>query len=239
MTKVTRRERVRATTDHDIRQHARTLLSAQGQDAVTLRAIARALGITAPALYRYYDSREDLLRQLCDDICTDLSEELTHRSESVAVDDFAARVTSTCRGLRDWALAHPREFTLVFATPPSASDDSPTVRQDEFAGVFLGLAGPLLAEGAHRMPTREVPEDLLATVNPHRAALAEACAAHGLDLGPDDIRPEHVYHLLQWWIRIYGHVALEVFGRFPFDVRHAEQLFDAMLHDLVRDIDLV
>lgn len=53
MSEGTRRERIRAATEMEIRQHARTLLIEQGRDAVTLRAIARELGITAPALYRY------------------------------------------------------------------------------------------------------------------------------------------------------------------------------------------
>ncbi len=226
------------TTDHEIRRHARILLQTDGQDAVTLRAIARALGITAPALYRYYDSREDLLRQLCDDICADLSHDLARRVEHVASDAFAARVTATCRGLRTWALAHPREFTLVFATPPSPNAQSPTVGQDEFAGVFLSLAGPLLVEGSTATPAYAVPDELISTVELHRSALAEACVAHGLDLAPEDIRTENVYALLQWWIRIYGHIALEVFGRFPFDVRHAEELFEVLLADLVSDIEL-
>lgn len=237
MSEGTRRERIRAATEMEIRQHARTLLIEQGRDAVTLRAIARELGITAPALYRYYDSREDLLRQLCDDICTDLSHDLARSVERVAPDAFAARVTTTCRGLRAWALAHPREFTLVFATPPSRNTRSPTVGQDEFGGVFLSLAGPLLVEGATATPAHTVPDELMSTVEQHRSALAESCAAHGIDLAPEDIRAESVYGLLQWWIRIYGHIALEVFGRFPFEVRHAEQLFEVLLTDLVNDIE--
>ena len=55
MTEATRRERLRAETEREIRQAARALLVERGRDAVTLRAIARELGITAPALYRYYD----------------------------------------------------------------------------------------------------------------------------------------------------------------------------------------
>ncbi|QGK71883.1 TetR family transcriptional regulator [Allosaccharopolyspora coralli] len=238
MTKLTQRGQAGVTTDLEIRRRARILLRTDGHDAVTLRAIARALGITAPALYRYYDSREDLLRQLCDDICADLSHELARRVQHVAPDAFAERVTETCRGLRTWAVAHPREFTLVFATPPSADAQSPTVGQDEFAGVFLSLAGPLLVEGTAMTPARPVPGEFLSTVEHHRTALAEACVAHGLDLAPEDIRAGHVYALLQWWIRIYGHIALEVFGRFPFDVRHAEVLFEVLLTDLVHDIEL-
>ena len=100
----TRRERIRAATDLEIREHARALLIAQGRDAVTLRAIARELGITAPALYRYYDSREDLLRRLGDDICTDLAAELTGGSGHLDPADFRGRLFAVCRGFRTWEI---------------------------------------------------------------------------------------------------------------------------------------
>src|ERR1051325_7345444 len=116
MTEATRRERLRAETERDIRRQARALLVAHGRGAVTLRAIARELGITAPALYRYYDSREDLLHHLADDICTDLAAELNAALARIPDDDVTAQVYAVCRGFRHWALAHPQESGLVFAT---------------------------------------------------------------------------------------------------------------------------
>ena len=58
---VTRRSRVRDATVAEIKATARTLLVAEGPEALTLRAIARAMGMTAPALYRYFDSHEALV----------------------------------------------------------------------------------------------------------------------------------------------------------------------------------
>src|SRR5437016_5544598 len=102
------------STDLEIRRHARALLVRQGRDAVTLRAIARELGITAPALYRYYDSRGDLLRHVCDDICADLATELNGQLAAIGQHDHAGKVLTVCRGFRRWAHRHPQEFTLVF-----------------------------------------------------------------------------------------------------------------------------
>ncbi|RKT84424.1 DNA-binding transcriptional regulator, AcrR family [Saccharopolyspora antimicrobica] len=230
MTGVTRRERLRAATEQDIRQHARALLVDRGSDAVTLRAIARELGITAPALYRYYESREDLLRQLCDDICTDLAAELHRASDEVGA-EFVDKIFAVCREFRRWALAHPEEFALVFASPRADADQR---RPDRFADVFLGIVGPFLAEGAILVGPAALPVEL-PDLSSHQESLAAAFSTAGIELPPEALRPDVMHFLLRWWVRLYGHVALEVFGRFPFDLKHADRLFEAMLHELTRE----
>lgn len=235
MTEVTRRERMRAATELEIRQRARTLLSEQGREAVTLRAIARELGITAPALYRYYNSREDLLRQLCDDICTDLSHELDGELQEANTDDQLVNVFVVCRAFRRWALGHPEEFGLVFATPYREPENS---EHDRFASLFLGLVGRLMSETGINPPTAKVPPELDEELRPNQEALAAALAVEGVELPPSAIGPTEAYFLLRWWIRLYGHVALEVFGRFPFDVKHADRLFDSLLLELASEAGL-
>lgn len=243
MTEVTRRERIRAATETEIRQHARALLVEHGRDAVTLRAIARELGITAPALYRYYDSRDDLLQQLRDDICGDLAAELLQHLEPLPHEDFMGKVSTVCRTFRRWALAHPQEFTLVFATPPGdASGDGKRRDQfgqgDQFGSVFLGIVGPLMAEGAFKVRHDHVPAEMGPDLANNQEALAFAFDSRGIDMPPEALGTDAVFFLLRWWVRVYGHVALEVFGRFPFDVRHADRLFDSLLAELAGDIGM-
>ncbi|KAA5836249.1 TetR/AcrR family transcriptional regulator [Saccharopolyspora hirsuta] len=233
MTGVTRRERLRAATELEIRQHARALLVERGSDAVTLRAIARELGITAPALYRYYESREDLLRQLCDDICTDLATEL-HAVSAGAGEEFLDKIFAVCRAFRCWALAHPEEFALVFATPQAEAEQR---RPDQFGDVFLGIVGPFLAEGAVLADPAALPFEL-PDLTAHQESLAAAFSTAGVELPPEALRPDVVHFLLRWWVRLYGHVALEVFGRFPFDLKHADRLFEAMLRELTHETGL-
>src|SRR5689334_8888777 len=108
MTAATRRERGKAETDREIRQQARALLVDQGPEAVTLRAIARKVGITAPALYRYYTSREDLVEHIRTDICTDLAAELNADLADLPSSDVLGQVLAICRGFRRWAIAHPQ-----------------------------------------------------------------------------------------------------------------------------------
>ena len=72
---VSRRERARADTVREIKETARTLLVAHGIDGLGLRAVAREMGMTAPALYRYFASLEDLVEH----VVADLYDELCRR----------------------------------------------------------------------------------------------------------------------------------------------------------------
>ncbi|MFR9730574.1 TetR/AcrR family transcriptional regulator [Saccharopolyspora sp. MS10] len=240
MTQGTRRERLRAATELEIREHARALLVARGRDAVTLRAIARELGITAPALYRYHDSREDLLRRLGDDICADLAAELTGGLRHLDPADFRGKLFSVCRGFRTWALAHPEEFALVFATradetaePGGAAPDAP---DDRFAGVFIAVIGPLVIEAADLVRHDVSPPDPQSELSSNQQALARAFADRGVDVPPEVLDADSVFVLLRWWVRLYGHVALEVFGHFPFNLVSADRLYDSLLEELAAEL---
>lgn len=230
MTEATRRERLRAETEREIRQAARALLVERGRDAVTLRAIARELGITAPALYRYYDSHDALLRQLCDDICADMAAAL-YADLSAETGHVGCKVRAVCRAFRRWALAHPQEFALVFASPRDP------LGADQFGSVFLQLAGQLIASNlVATHADDEVPEVLHEDLVRFQQVLVDAVSVHGVQIGEDILNLGKIYHVVQSWVRLYGHVALEVFGRFPFAVSNPEPMFDSMLDQMLTDI---
>ncbi|HJP78267.1 MAG TPA: TetR/AcrR family transcriptional regulator [Pseudonocardiaceae bacterium] len=238
MTETTRRERSRDDTQQEIRRVARELLVSQGREAVSLRAIAREMGITAPAIYRYHASLEDLLQQLCQDICTDLAAEMATDLSAIPEQDTPAQVFAVCRGFRSWALRHPQEFSLVFASPPGSGAPAHDLN-DPFGRIFLTVAGRVLATRQLAMPADEdVPVELREDLAQFRVTLFDTLAEAGLDL------PEHVfplgaaYTMLRFWVRLYGQVALEVFGRFPFAVSAPEPLFESMLAELAEEVGL-
>ncbi|SDI58109.1 DNA-binding transcriptional regulator, AcrR family [Actinokineospora alba] len=237
MTQGTRRDRARAETDREIRGQARALLISDGPQAVTLRAIARELGITAPALYRYYASREDLIEHLRADVCADLGNDLDRDLADVAESDHLAQVLAVCRGFRRWALAHPQEFTLVFATPPHDPRKDPV--RDSFGRIFLGVAGRILAVGELiTPPEQDIPAALVADLTAFRSDLLDSMAATGVSIADSRLGIATAYVMLRFWVRLYGQVALEVFGQFPFPVTDAEPIFESMLADLVREVGL-
>src|SRR5690606_32937106 len=248
------RGRAPVVAEADIRKQARALLAEHGPDAVSLRAIARALGITAPALYRYYDSREDLLAALrsecCDELAAELSAQVAALPEGVSEADGAAadgswgeggggdglvQFFAICRGFRRWALANTQEFTLVFASPGAVTGPVSQRFTEPFGRIFLAAAGRLLTGYEITTPATDlIPpalrEDLLDFRTELLAALSESgqkFPAEKLDLGV-------TYLMIQSWARLYGHVTLEVFGNYPLPLSQPEVMFDAVLADLAR-----
>jgi len=127
-----RRDRLRAATIEEIIQTARQLLVKDGPEAVSLRAIAREMGMTAPGLYRYFGSHEELVRHLCAGIFTELGADI-HRAIEAAepawgqADDpqpkLTVKMVAACREFRRWALNHKDEFGLVFGVPLPGLND--------------------------------------------------------------------------------------------------------------------
>lgn len=235
MTNPSRRGRERAATDQDIRRTARALLVEQGPEAVTLRAIARELGITAPALYRYYGSRDDLVEHLRADVVADLAAEL---AEDIAQlpDEGALQLFAICKGFRRWALTHTKEFTLVFASP---SGDAGNRLDEPFGRIFLAAAGRVLAMHDLVTPSNDVvPAELRDDLTSFQAELLAVLKESGATFPLEKLDLGVTYLMIQFWARLYGHVTLEVFGNYPIPFSKPDVLFDAMLADLASEIGL-
>src|SRR2546423_1075666 len=108
---ITRRQRQRAATIDEIHSVARFLLRGRGPSAVTLRGIAREMGMTPAALYRYFPTVDDLLAGLVAGVVEEIR----------AVVEAAAEPIARLTALRGWATAHPREFAVVFTHAADAS----------------------------------------------------------------------------------------------------------------------
>ncbi|MBA2552951.1 MAG: TetR/AcrR family transcriptional regulator [Geodermatophilaceae bacterium] len=228
---LTRREVNRETNLVDIRQRARELLVAEGPAGVTLRPIARAIGLTAPALYRYYASREDLLLDLIADLYDELTTSMERARDELARDDLTGRFIVVTRAFRRWARAHPREFELVFATPvgdPGApKDDRLEGCGQRFGGVFQGLFVELWMHQQFPVVADEQLDPRL------RRQLRQWAADNDipLPLGALDV-------FLTCWVRLYGLISLEVFGHLSFALTDVEPMFDAMLSELAQRLGL-
>lgn len=225
----TRRSRARDATTAEIKATARRLLVDDGPDALTLRAIARAMGMTAPALYRYFDSHEEIVGGLCLDVLAEISVTLEQARDAVGPDDPVERLMAACRAFRDWSLAHPREFQLVFASrgeaPPPAHEQ---VDEDlSFGAVFLGIFVEIWRARPFAVPADdELPERLVAQLTTF-----SKYAGHVLPLGA-------LAAYLAGWVRLYGAVTIEVFGHLGFALSDAEPMFEAMLADMRRQLTM-
>jgi AcrR family transcriptional regulator len=112
-----RSQRRRAATRAEIKATARDLLVKGGPSGVTLRAIARDMGITAPALYRYYPALDSLVLELCTELYTELRLACETARDRVPENDLIKRLHEMAREFRRWVLAHPPEAALMFGPP--------------------------------------------------------------------------------------------------------------------------
>src|SRR5260370_37827233 len=123
-----RRDRVRAATIEEIKGTARQLLVDEGPDAVSLRAIGRAMGMTAPALYRYFGNREDLLQHVCGDIFTEIAADIHAEIGQAAQASGGGRtatLTAPGRRFRPGGPAPPPRLRPLVVAPPAPTPRLP------------------------------------------------------------------------------------------------------------------
>src|SRR6478752_4870041 len=110
----TARERVRAELIEEITEIARRHLARDGAAGLSLRAVARDMGMVSSAIYRYFPSRDDLLTALIVDGYNAIGEVAEQADAASPVGDYPGRWLAVGRAVRDWALAHPHEYALVY-----------------------------------------------------------------------------------------------------------------------------
>ena len=111
------RERTRAEITREILDAARRHLATDGASGLSLRAIARELGVSSSAVYRYVASRDELLTRLIVAAYDALGIAAETQEAAVARDDLAGRWSAVCGAVRGWALANPNEYALIYGTP--------------------------------------------------------------------------------------------------------------------------
>lgn len=243
----TRRERQRLATYEEIVEVSRRLL--RQRDDVSIRAVAQEMGLTPPALYRYVDSHADLLHLVTRSIFGDVVAAMTVARDAYPVDDPAAQSFAATAAFRAWALRHPAEFQMVFASADSvvmsAVEESqlPQIAAladcppDEtgvqlFGGFFSEIFGRLWQK--YRFP---VPEDddlepeLLRIL---RSEIGATKVKHDLPTPT----PGMIWTFESCWARIYGTVTLEVFGHIHPGFITTGALFTATMLDIGRALGL-
>jgi AcrR family transcriptional regulator len=231
---VSRRDRVRAETTEEIKQTARRILVDQGPEAVTLRAIARDMGVTAPALYRYFDSHEELIRGVVGDIFGELADEIHTGIEAAGTasgGDLAEMMVAACRGFRTWALGHKSEFGLLFGTPlpgVNVEDDDFT---EECARRFAATFYELFLELWQKNPFDVLPPE---EIDP---GLREQLTRYRDGIGAD-LPLGALLTFLRCWVRLYGIVSMEVFGHLGFALDDPAPIFEITLTELAALVGL-
>ena len=113
----TRRERIRNETIEEIKGTAWKQVGETGAASLSLRAIAREMGMTAPGLYRYYKDRDALVTGLLIDAFDSFSAALELARDACAVDDHVGRFRAICKAYFQWGVANPQKYIFLFGTP--------------------------------------------------------------------------------------------------------------------------
>jgi AcrR family transcriptional regulator len=227
----TRRERQREATYDEITRASRELL-AEGSE-LSLRAVAGRMGMTAPALYRYVGSYQELVDLVAFEIDKAATVTFAAAADRLPEDDHAGRLTASAIEFRMWALGNPREFTLAFANPIA---DAQCVRRElltisNSGHLMTGQMRALWEHNHHPIPALdELPE-----------AVRESVLDPLIPAKVDDLAREDrglVWLFQQGWTALYGVVALEVFGHMDPRVIESGEMFIHVVREFAPKIGL-
>ena len=213
----TARERVRAELIREITEIARRQLATDGAAGLHLRAVAREMGMVSSAIYRYFPSRDDLLTTLIIEGYNAIGAAVEKAEAACPRDGYHGRWLAGCQAVRDWALAHPHEYALVYGSPvPGYEAPEQTIGPASRAAAVLGgIVSDAQRDGAltELAAGPPVPESF----GPDAARLRDSVLA-GV---PDDVAAR----TLAAWAGLFGLVSFELFGQFENVVTDRDAFF--------------
>jgi AcrR family transcriptional regulator len=228
------RARARAALTQEITATARRQLATDGATGLSLRAVARELGMASSAIYRYFPSRDDLLTALIIEAYDDLGEAVEAREAAVRRSDLRGRWTAIAHGVRDWALAHPHEYALIYGSPvPGYAAPELTIGPaSRVTRLLVALLVEMRAAG-HVPPRHRVPRAVHAAISSVHAFIAEGLPPELAAATPDD---DLVVRGLMAWTYLFGAVSFELFGHRHNVVVDDDAFFS---HEIERIAELV
>lgn len=215
------RDRFRAQVREEVKAAALGQLADGGPEALSLNAIAKQLGMTGPALYRYFANRDSLLTELVIDAYGDLASALA-RAAGATAGDAAGRLAAVVGAYRDWARTEPHRYRLLFRAPLPGYDAQSTrlVEASQPAmNVVLNVTSALAAPGA------AAPEG-------SEARFGEWMKRHGVEGVPAAVAARTT----MLWAHLHGLVSLEIEENFTSMGIDPAPLYEAEVRDFVRSL---
>ena len=195
-------------------------IAATGAPTLSLRAIARELNITAPAIYNYYPDRDALVTALIVDAFTSLGESQQNTLEAIPVDNLPGRFTDLGLAYRDWALEHDQRYQLIFGTPIPGYHAPEEITVPAAAQALI----PLMATLQGLYETGQLRIERLPELTPTlRTMLADWRTF--VNQAGFDIHEEVLYLSYIVWSRVHGLVALEIGHQQPSFITDAGEVF--------------
>jgi AcrR family transcriptional regulator len=204
-----RRERIRAATIDEIKRTALHLMREQGTTDVRFSDIARAMGMTPPALYRYFGDRDELLTALIADAYDDLGAAVATARDAVPAADIGGRLMAVSQAYRTWARSEPQRFALIFGLPVPGyvpPEEGPTT---EAARRAMAQMKAIFIDAATR---RRLRRPLMRHVHEAVRRCAEIKHPEEGDDSGFAIPPDTFQAMMHAWSSLHGFTCLETFG---------------------------
>lgn len=197
----TARARARIEITQEILDTARDHLTKDGAAALSLRAVARDLGMVSSGIYRYVPNRDSLLTMLIIDAYDSLGADVEKAELTVQRHNHLERFLTTCHAVRTWGLAHPQEYALIYGSPvPGYTAPADTiVSASRVPAVLITILIDMHTRGRQPKPAPVLP--LVSS------AIADLRMFSG-GLLPDDL----LLRGMAAWSGLFGAVSLEIFG---------------------------
>jgi AcrR family transcriptional regulator len=199
-----RRQRLRQQTLDEIRARAYSHLERGGPAALSLNAIAREMGMSGPAIYRYFASREQLLATLIVESFDALADALVAAPATAGGRSSESRLRALARAYREWALANPHRYRLIFGTSEGSGAVDPErilpAAQKSMAALLVAVSESAAGSAAQAVKDAPLRRQLAAWLRDRspELELAEGTAAIAVLA----------------WTRMHGIVSLEIDGFF-------------------------
>ena len=227
----TARERARAELTREIKEEARRQLAASGAQGLSLRSVARELGMVSSALYRYFRSRDELLTALIIDAYDALGAAAEAASSGLPAAEARGRWRAACTAIRSWAVANPHEYALIYGSPvpgyqaPQATV-APAIRVSRVLGSIVAEASTARRHPRARPPGHPVLPEL---------ARQTAIVADAIAPGVGDAT---IARALIAWTQLFGMISFELFGQFVGALEPADAFFGYAVEQMADYIGL-
>lgn len=229
---MSRRARLRAQTSAEIKTIALKLMVGGGPDAISLRAIAREMGMTAGAIYSYFATRDDLITTLVGDVYISAVRTAESARDAVPESDPGGRILAWAQAMREWALANPEGFRLIYGDPvPGYHPPEDGPGKDAELRACTGLVGLVAAAWP---TTRTLQRD---DRQYDWADFAPSLVTHVREDFPD-LPPTALALTLRVWGRMHGLMALEIYGHLRTLINDPATVYRDEIRDLIASLGL-
>lgn len=228
----TRRERLRAETTTEIKDTALQQMAETGAATLSLRAIAREMGMSAPALYRYFPNRDALVTALIVDAYNSLADAMQATDETQEAGDYNGRFQAVTATYREWALAHRAEYALIYGTPipgyiaPRDETVMPAARVNLVIGYILNEA---MQDGKLTIP------EAYLNISPQMKAHLDELAAM---IPEDGVLVAGILLTITIFSRLHGLVWGELDEHFAPNIADSGELYEIEILEMCQRLEI-